>query len=482
MTIKAFRAALPASRFPYRIVVFPGLLTLLLAGCAALTGPSRTATAASDARIAPVREAALPLTGAERDYDPLLEMIGDSRIVLLGDATHGTHEFYRERARITERLIREKGFAAVAIEGNWRDAERVDRYVRGAGTGDMGTGDIGTDASAEQALAGFHDFPGWMWANTDVRDLVSWMRQQNASRPAAERAGFHGLDLYGIAESSAAVVAALERLDPAAARQARKRYGCFSRYGADFAAYGLDTAQHPGRSCERVAVEQLQALRRLVAQRLPGADRAQRDELFSLIENGRVVRNGETYYRVGAGSAVSSWNLRDRHMLATLDDLANHLKSQGRPAKIVVWAHNSHLGDASSTQRAELGELNLGQLARQRYGNEAVLVGFTTYEGEVTAASVWGERGQLKEVRPALRGSYSALFHEAGIGDSLLLMRGNGELAQALAEPRPERGIGVIYHPQEERRYHYVKTRLSRQFDAVVYFDQTRAVERLRAS
>jgi erythromycin esterase-like protein len=479
MTIRAFHAALLASRSPYRFVVFPGLLTFLLAGCATLTGrASRTAAAASDTRIAPVREAALPLTGTERDYDPLLEMIGDSRIVLLGDATHGTHEFYRERARITERLIREKGFDAVAIEGNWRDAERVDRYVRG--TGIDGTG---TDVSAEQALAGFHDFPGWMWANTDVRDLVSWMRQHNASRPAAERAGFYGLDLYGIAESSGAVVASLERLDPAAARQARKRYGCFSRYGADFAAYGLDAAQHPGRSCERATVEELQDLRRLTAQRLPEADRAQREELFSLIENGRVVRNGEAYYRVGgAGNSVNSWNLRDRHMLTTLDDLANHLKSQGRPAKIVVWAHSSHLGDASSTQRADFGELNLGQLARQRYAGDAVLVGFTTYEGEVTAASVWGERGQLKEVRPALRGSYTALFHEAGIGDALLLMRGNGELAQALAEPRPERGIGVIYHPQEERRYHYVKTRLSRQFDAVVYFDQTRAVERLRAS
>jgi erythromycin esterase-like protein len=471
MTKKAFRAALPASRSPYRIVVFLGLLTLLLAGCTALTRPSARTAAIADA-LAPVRQAALPLTGTERDYDPLLEMIGDSRIVLLGDATHGTHEFYRERARITERLIREKGFDAVAIEGDWRDAERVDRFVRG-------TGD---DASAEKALAGFHDFPGWLWANTDVRDLLSWMREHNASRPAAERAGFYGLDLYGVADSTGAVVASLERLDPAAARQARKRYGCFSRYGADFAAYGLDAAQHPGRSCERAAVEQLQDLRRLTAQRLPEADPVQREELFSLVENARVVRNGEAYYRTAAGNSVSSWNLRDRHMLTTLDDLANHPKSQGRPAKIVVWAHSSHLGDASSTQRADFGELNLGQMVRQRYSGNAVLVGFTTYEGEVEAASVWGERGQLKEVRPSLRGSYTALFHEAGIGDALLLMRGNGELAQALADPRPERAIGVIYHPQEERRYHYLKTSLSRQFDAVVYFDQTRAVERLKGS
>jgi erythromycin esterase-like protein len=463
MATQAFPAVPPARRLSD---IAPFLLLSLLAGCAGLTPASRTASS-PDTRIAPVREAALPITGEDRDYDPLIRMIGDSRIVLLGDATHGSHELYRERARVTERLIREKGFDAVVIEGDRQDADRVDRYVRG----------LGHDASAEQALAGFHDFPGWVWANTDVRDFVEWLRGYNASRPAAGRASFHGMDLYGVVDSVDAVVSALDRLDPAAAAQARKRYECFSRYRGDFPSYGQDVLQHPVRSCERQTVEELQDLRRLAAR--AGADR--REELFAAVQNARVVRNGEAYYRLLAAGGVASWNLRDRHMASTLDDLATHLGAPGRPAKLVVWAHSSHLGDASKTQRADFGELNLGQIVRQRHP-DAVLVGFTTYQGEVEAASVWGEKGELKQMRPAIRGSYTALFHEAGIGDALLLMRGNGELSQALAEPRPERAIGVLYHPLEERRYHYVKTRLSRQFDAVVYFDQTRAVERLRAS
>jgi erythromycin esterase-like protein len=459
-----------AVRFPYRFpVLFALLILLIAAGCAAPA--PKTAAQAPDA-LAPVREAALPIEGSDRDYDPLMEMIGDSRIVLLGDATHGTHEFYRERARITERLIREKGFDAVAIEGDWQDAARVNRYVRG----------LGGDPSATAALGEFHDFPGWMWANAEVRDLIEWMRKENASRPATGRAGFYGLDLYGVVSSSDALVAGLERLDPAAARTARKRFGCLSRYRADFASYGRDAAAHPVRSCERSAVDELTEMRRWTAARMTGADPAQKEELFSLLQDARTVRNGEAYYRVLSGSSVSAWNLRDRHMAATLEDLGRHLGAPGRPAKIVVWAHSSHLGDASSTQRADFGELNLGQLMRQRYGGDAVLVGFTTYEGKVEAASVWGERGQLKEVRPAARGSYTELFHQAGIGDALLLMRGNRDLSRALAEPRPERAIGVLYHPQEEKRFHYIKTRLSQQFDAVVYFDQTRAVERLGAS
>jgi erythromycin esterase-like protein len=471
MPVQSFSAAPSWPRDSYRIfvsLVFLSLI-LLIVGCRPAAS-ARTGAAAPAGLVEPVREAALPLTGEDRDYDPLMEMVGDSRFVLLGDATHGTHEFYRERARITERLIREKGFDAVAIEGDWQDASRVNRYVRG----------LASDASAEAALSGFRDFPGWMWGNTDVRDLVDWLHEHNASLPAAERVGFYGLDVYGVVGSADAVVASLKGLDPAAARRAAKRYGCFSRYRGDFPSYGLDAAAHPVRSCERKAVEQLQEVRGRIAIQKPGADPAQSEELFALVQNARVVRNGEAYYRVlGAGSNVSSWNLRDRHMAATLDELAAHVGKPGRPGKIVVWAHSSHLGDARVTQRADFGELNLGQLVRQRYGASAVLVGFTTYTGTVTAASEWGEHGKLKQVRPALRESYAGLFHEAGIGDSLLVMRGNGELAKALGEPRPERAIGVLYHPQEERRAHYLKTRLSQQFDAVVYFDQTRSVERL---
>jgi erythromycin esterase-like protein len=464
----AFRnVARLAPRVPYRFLLLLILLiSFLAAGCMSVF--QRPAGAATSGAIAPVREAALPLTGRDEDYDPLMDLVGDARFVLLGDSTHGTHEFYRERARLTERLIREKGFDAVAIEGDWQDADRVNRYVRG----------LSGDSSAEQALASFHDFPGWMWANTDVRDLVEWLRQHNVSRPAAERAGFYGLDLYGVVSSADALTATLDREDPAAGHRARKRYGCFSRYRADIQKYGQDAAVHPSRSCESKAVEQLREVQGWVAAELPQADPGRREALFSALQDARVVRNGEAYYRVVARNGVASWNLRDRHMASTLEELATHLGKPGKPARIVVWAHNSHLGDARKSQRAELGELNLGQLMRQRHGEDAVLVGFTTYTGTVTAASVWGERGRLKEVRPALHGSWADLFHKAGIGDSLLLMRGEA-LAEALAGTRPDRDIGVLYHPQDERRDHYVQSRLPEQFDAVVYFDRTRSVERL---
>lgn len=466
MRTAARAAARPSPRDPYIVFLFPllALLALLLTGCA-----TAAASPPPDGALASIRQAALPVTGQENDYDPVLGLIGDSRFVLLGDGTHGTHEFYRERARITLRLLREKGFDAVAIEGDWDDAERVNRYVRG----------LGADASAEQALAGFRDFPGWMWGNTDVRFLIEEMRKHNAALPPTERVGFYGLDVYGVVDSADAVVATLRQADPAAASQARKRYGCFSRYRADFASYGADTAAHPSRSCERRIVEQLGAMRTWVATRMPGADPARREELFSTLQHARVVRNGEAYYRVQAGGGVASWNLRDRHMAATLDEISSHLSRPGQPAKVVVWAHNSHLGDARMTQRSEFGELNLGQLVRQKHGDQAVLVGFTTYTGTVTAADAWGERGRIKQVRPALEESWSGLFRRAGIGDALLLLRGNGGLAKALDHSRPERMIGVIYRPQNERQMHYVQARLSGQFDAVVYFDETRAVERL---
>lgn len=459
------RTAAHPSRDLYRFLSFLSLLALiasLLTGCAS----AKAAAPVPEAALAPVREAALPVQGQESDYDPLLEMIGGRRFVLLGDSTHGTHEFYRERAKVTLRLIREKGFDAVAIEGDWDDAERVNRYVRG----------LGKDASAEQALSGFRDFPVWMWNNTDVRFLVEEMRKHNASLPPAERVGFYGLDLYGVAGSLEAVPSALAS-DRAAAERARKRYACFSRYKSDLPSYGLAS---PSRSCEAKAVEQLQEVQSWAARHKAGTDPVRREELFSAVQHARTVRNGEAYYRTMAAGTVASWNLRDRHMAATLEEVAGHLSRPDQPAKVVVWAHNSHLGDARSTQRAHFGELNLGQLVRQRHGDQSVLVGFTTYTGTVTAASTWGERGRVKQVRPALQESWSGLFRQAGIGDSLLLLKENAELAEALEGSRPERAIGVLYLPQEERRAHYFEVEIAKQFDAVVYFDETRAVERLR--
>jgi erythromycin esterase-like protein len=449
------------------------LLFLLTAGCSLPgkilnTSEPAPAPASVQETAALVREAALPLTGDDSDYDPLMALIGENRFVLLGEATHGTHEFYRERARITQRLIREKGFGAIAIEGDWADADRVNRYVRG----------MGEDTSAEQALSGFSRFPEWTWRNTDVRDLVEWLRNHNQPLPAAARVGFYGLDLYGLTSSVDAVVVSLGRVDAAAARRARERYRCLNRYRGDPQSYGREAATRPSLSCERQAREQLQELELRIDADREDTGIKPREELFSALQNARVVSNAERYYRTLYHGGLSSWNLRDEHMADTLDELAAHLDARGKPAKVVVWAHNTHLGDARVTQMNEAGELNVGQLLRQRHDGEAVLVGFTTYTGTVAAASVWGERGQVKHLRPALPGSYSALFHETGVGNFLLPLRGDGPHVQALAEPRLERTVGVLYLPQAERR-HYFNARLSQQFDAVVHLDETRAVEPL---
>ena len=416
-----------------------------------------------------MREAAVPITGAEDDYDALMELVGDNRFVLLGEQTHGTHEFYRERARITQRLIREKGFSAITIEGNWQDAYRVNRYVRG----------LAGDATPEQALASFSEFPTWMWRNAEMRDLVAWLREHNASRPEEQRVGFYGLDLYGVIASSDAVAASLERVDPAAAARARERYRCFSRYRRDLQSYGRDAAARPSWSCAKGALEQVRELEQRMAREAEDSPPARREELFSALQNARAVMNGEAYYRTLYQGGLNPWNLRDRHMADVLDSISRYLDAQDKPKKIVVWAHNTHLGDARVTQMSESGEHNVGQLMRQRHDGQAVLVGFTTYTGEVVAASNWGERGRVKRLRPALPGSYSALFHATGLGGFLLPLRGSGAHVQLLMAPRLERAVGVIYLPAAERRQHYFEAQMARQFDAVIHLDETRPVQPL---
>jgi erythromycin esterase-like protein len=444
-------------------------LTLLTA-CSQSAPPRNAAEARNDEpALASVRAAGQPLTGTPYDYDALMDMIGDSRFVLLGDQTHGTHEFYRERARITRRLIEEKGFTAVAIEGDWTDAARVQQFLQGRGR----------DQTAEQALAAYKSFPAWMWNNSDMRDLVAWMRQHNETNRAAGRAGFYGLDLYGLWPSMQQTVTTLDRLDPAAARRARQRYRCFEGFRKDPQLYGRTTAAQPNRSCQRQATEEFAELDAwLQAGTVPPA---QREELFSAAQNARVVKNGEAYYRAvqhGESGNHLSWNLRDRHMADTLDTLARFLGEGGRPAKIVVWAHNTHLGDARETQMHKAGELNLGQLMRQRHPDDAVLVGFSTYQGTVIAADAWGDRGQTKRLRPALPGSSARLFHETGLGDFYLPLRGTAP-ARPLAQPLPERAVGVIYKPLAERRNHYFEARLAPQFDAIIHLDKTEAVRPL---
>jgi erythromycin esterase-like protein len=414
-----------------------------------------------------IAPAAHELRQAPIDYDPLLEQIGDARFVLLGEATHGTHEFYRERARITRMLIEGAGFSAVAVEADWPDAYRVNRYVRG----------FGADADGRAALGGFARFPTWMWRNADVLDFVEWLRDYNHTRDAADgKVGFYGLDLYSLYTSIDAVLHYLDRVDSAAAKRARARYACFDHFDPSSETYAYAAGFGASQSCEDEVVAQLAEMRSRSFASFEGSQRDASDEQFYAMQNARLVRNAEEYYRTMFQGRVSSWNLRDRHMMETLEALDRHL-SRGHSAKIVVWAHNSHVGDARATQMGAIGEWTVGQLARERFGAQTILVGFTTHHGTVIAASDWGSPAERKRVRPALPRSYEDAFHQAEVGAFLLPLRGDSAAVRALLANKLERAIGVIYLPETERASHYFDACLPRQFDAVVHFDETTALE-----
>lgn len=416
-----------------------------------------------------VRQHAITLGGDPRQYDALLDGIGGARVVLLGEATHGTHEFYRERAVLTRRLIEEKGFAGVAVEADWPDAYRINRFVRA----------VSEDENAAGALGDFGRFPAWMWRNADVLDFIGWLRVHNEGQPRDRRVGFYGLDLYSLRASMAAVLAYLDKVDPAEARRARHRYACFDQFGSEMQEYGYAASLGLEPTCEREVVNQLLELHR---RRLDYASRDGRvaaDEFFYAEQNARVVRDAEEYYRTMFAGRAESWNLRDQHMAATLHDLLGFLSRGRDQARVVVWAHNSHLGDARATEMGDGGELNVGQLARMEYGGDAVLVGFTTFAGTVTAATEWDGPAHRRHVRPAVADSWEKLFHDAAIPRFLLPFRTDTELASAFARPRLERAIGVLYLPESERRSHYFHARIAEQFDYVLHFDETRAVEPL---
>jgi erythromycin esterase-like protein len=415
-----------------------------------------------------VRRHLEPLAGSDRDYDTLLQLIAPARFALLGEASHGTADFYQERIRITRRLIAEQGFRAVAVEADWPDAWRVNRYVRG----------LSHDADAMAALSGFQRFPAWMWRNTEVRDFVEWLRDFNAGRGQREQVGFYGIDLYSLFSSMQAVLAYLDRTDPEAARLARARYACFDHAREDSQAYGYGASFGLTPSCEDEAVLQLRQMNRLAAQVQPTLG-LERDEAFFAQQNARLVRNAEEYYRTMFRGRVSSWNLRDSHMVETLQALDRYLGADGSPPRIAVWAHNSHLGDASATEMGDQGEWNVGQLVRDRYGDDAVLVGFSTHHGWVTAATDWDDPPHRKRVRDGLAGSWEDLLHQAGTSRFLLQLRGNEPLRELAGPPRLQRAIGVIYRPETERQSHYFKTRLPDQFDALIHIDETGALEPL---
>ncbi len=415
-----------------------------------------------------VREIAQPLAGEARDYDALLQLIGDARFVLIGEASHGTHEFYFERAAITKRLIAEKGFSIVAIEADWPDSARVHRYVRG----------VNLDAHPDQALSGFRRFPTWMWRNKVMLEFVEWLRGFNKQfNPKRAPVGFYGMDLYSMHASIEAVLSYLEKLDPAAARRARLRYSCFDHFGHNPQEYGYAAAVGAVESCENAVAQQLAELQKKAAEFSERDGEVAAEEFFFAEQNARLVKDAEQYYRAMFRGRASSWNLRDRHMVETLENLVGHLNGSRQP-KAIVWAHNSHLGDARATEMSLHGELNVGQLIRERFGNEAVLIGFSTHHGTVTAASDWGAPAERKNVRPALRGSYEDLFHQTGLPRFWIDLRGAGQIG-VLQQQRIERAIGVIYRPDTERLSHYFHARLPEQFDSVIHIDETCAVEPL---
>ncbi|MGE5524898.1 MAG: erythromycin esterase family protein [Rhodospirillaceae bacterium] len=423
----------------------------------------------SDAPLDAIRSAAHRLAGNASDYDGLLQLIGNARFALIGEASHGTHEFYSERVEITKRLILEKRCTAIAVEGDWPDAYRVNRYIRGAST----------DADADAALSGFKRFPTWMWRNTVVRDFVEWLRRYNEGQARDQQVGFYGIDLYSLFGSIDAVLTYLDKVDPEAARRARYRYSCFDHYGEDTQAYGYAASFGMSKTCEDAVVSQLTDILRSAGQYVGRDGRMETDEFFFAEQNARLVKNAEEYYRTMFRGHVSSWNLRDQHMVETLQALDRYLSRADAPARIAVWAHNSHLGDARATEMGDAGELNVGQLMREHYGDDAVLIGFTTHRGTVTAASDWGAPVERKRVRPALEGSYETLLHDTGFERFLLALRGDEALQRALQGPRLERAIGVIYLPETERVSHYFDCRLTQQFDAVIHLDVTTALEPL---
>lgn len=426
---------------------------------AAKLGPASADT------LAAIRAAARPIQGVGTDYDPLIAAVGNARFVLLGEATHGTHEFYRERARISMRLVRDQGIQAVVIEGDWPDTGRVNRYVRG----------LGNDLSAEAALSDFSDFPKWMWRNREFANFVEELRTHNAPLPFAARVGVYGMDVYNMFGAADAVIRYLVGVDVPAAQRARERYRCFARYRPDPRRYG-EATRHPRRSCQGQAEAVLVELR---ARPIP-EDAEAAEALFSAVRSAASVMGAEEYNRA-AYAGTLSWNVRDRRMAATVSEIADHLANvSGAPGKVVVWAHNSHVGDARATDMSFRGELNLGQLLRERYGEDTYLLGFTTHEGTLVAADRWDGPHRVQRLRPARSDSYAGLFRAAGLVDALLLLPRGSTIAQSLSGPRPKREVGVIYAPDTELQSHYARSRLADQFDAVIHIDRSRAVTPLR--
>ncbi|RCG27315.1 erythromycin esterase [Sphaerisporangium album] len=463
-------SAVDQSYWDFAEITVEDVRDLLRASAASL--PAR-AWSPGSGDVTAVRAEALPTEGGVPHPNVLADLVGDARLVLLGGASHGTHEFYAARAAMTRWLIEEKGFRGVAVQADWPDAYRVNRYVRGCGH----------DTTAEEALRDFRRFPVWMWRNTVVLGFVAWLREHNhrvlGEHP--DKAGFYGLDLFGTHQAMRDVVSHLEAVDPAAAACARERYACFDHLGSGEAqAYGFTAACGAGEACEDEVVQRLVHRRREALGSMRRQGLLHEDELFFAELNARAAKSADEHYRSMFAGRIASWNARDRHMADTLDALLEHLsRHRGRPAKIVVWAHNAHVGDARATEAACRGEINLGGLVRERHGDDCRIVGLTTYTGTVTAADHWEGPAERKWLRPALSDSVEELFHEVGEKEFLTSFRTAPRTRDVLGSARLERMVGAVYRPRTERRSHYFRARPAGQFDAVVHVDETRAVEPL---
>jgi erythromycin esterase-like protein len=429
----------------------------------AVTEISRQSTQTAISKAVQHAAEILPAPERAEDFGAPFGRFGEARVVLLGEATHGTSEFYRARAAITRQLIQHHGFTIVAVEADWPDAARIDRYVR-------------HHAPRPARGKAFARFPGWMWRNVEVMEFADWLRAHNEVLSPDRRASFHGLDVYSLGASMAAVLDYLERVDPKAARIARRRYACLTPWHEDPAGYGRAVLHGARDPCEHEVVAQLTELlvNRLSYMREDG------EAFFDAAQNARIVRAAEQYYRVMYHGSRESWNLRDRHMFDTLQAL---LASRGPDSKAVVWAHNSHIGNAAATAMGWQGEFNIGELCHVAYGDDAVLIGFGTDRGTVAAATDWDGPMEVKIVRPARPDSYEYAFRKTGIARSLTSWRGPSgqQLADTLRESMLERAIGVIYRPESELMSHYFEAVLAEQFDTYVWFEETKAVTPLPA-
>ncbi|MEX2141728.1 MAG: erythromycin esterase family protein [Pirellulales bacterium] len=422
---------------------------------------------ATTALVDEVGRRSLPLHDSQ-DLDSLLALVGDSHFVLLGEASHGTSEYYSWRHRLSERLIREKGFSFIAVEGDWPDCYRVNRYVRGFQN---------SGRNAREVLHAFNRWPTWMWANLEVVELAEWLRAHNEKLPETEQVGFYGLDVYSLWDSMRAVIGYLSRMDGQAVGAALRAFECFEPYGEDVQQYARATMWVP-ETCEDEVVGLLRELR----QSGLGYDPPQRagsdgrESYFNAEQNALVAKNAERYYRTMVRGGASSWNVRDGHMVETLERL---MRRHGPGAKAIVWEHNTHIGDARATDMREQGEVNVGQLVREEHGeDDVVLVGFSSHRGTVIAGESWDAPMEIMDVPPGRAESWEDVLHRAGEENKLLLLRDTPR-ASPMYEERGHRAIGVVYHPEYERHGNYVPSVMPRRYDALLFIDESHALHPL---